>query len=271
MAFDIDIQGLDKIDFTYLLQTRRELMMGVAMLLVSAVLLFVAIIPQVRQAFSTYGSLRASQEDTKDLARKVSQLQQISSTPVVRRAEDVNRLLPSTKPLLELLGGLQVAASESQVSFEDVLLQPGLVATEGADIAAAVQQNTPRGTAYDTLDLELTVAGDLEDINRFFRAVERLAPFTSVTRMSLVETIDRGAGGQVVRIFSADMVISSYFFIKPITATLGAPLPAISQQQQALLEELDSYTFPDFENSEVNRQGGLEDLFGISRDQILPE
>lgn len=274
--------NIEKINVRYLLTTRRPLLMTGILGVVSLVLLLAVGLPQIQQNFTLWNSWQKEKAARDQLRKKVAQLQQVSTDITADQAALVNTVMPSRKPLLELLSGLNQVALLTNVTFQTVELSPGSIATAAAETAPTTKRtgNTRKANQeYETLEVDLTVTGRLGDINRFFQQVEQVAPATTITALSLQKQAGRASltvatTEQIApadEVYEADMTVETYYFTKSISATLDSPLPTIGAAEQALLEQMRTYTKGSVQTQDRIEGGGLQDLFGSGIEELFKQ
>jgi Tfp pilus assembly protein PilO len=204
--------------------------------------------------------LASEQQKIDQLNKKAQELEQLKFSPEFAQADVINKVLPSHKPLLELLNNLNSVAGETAVSITEFEINPGEIATDSTQIAQqAAAKKQP--TDYDRLDLKLTIIGELDQIRRFMDLIERVSPLTTITNL----TVDRKVeGGQLTNTTRADLALSTYFYTKSIASTLSSPLPEISAQEREIFQAILSFTPAELENQTEIISGDNEDLFGIN-------
>jgi len=269
-----------KINARYVFHTRRYALFAVGLAVFSVGVLLLVIVPQIMSIWNRYGELRQQEEVLAKLEAKSLQLQEMPQSELFRNADRINQTLPTQKPLLELLSALNVVAAESGVRYSDLSLSPGKIASEGASL-----QNQPGGgtgsssrttgasrpssaarrtgvTGVESLSVQLIANGSLANINTFLRQIERVAPLTTVTQLSLIERL--ASRSDQTSDFEAELVIETYFFTQAVSATLAAPLPDLNVSQQLTINEINTFLFPTVMSQEAIINGGLEDLFGVA-------
>lgn len=256
----------------YLFDSRRYLMMSIGAAVVTVLLLVIGIIPQVQTIFELQGKTVSQQGKVEKLEVKVTQLEEILSPEVIAQIEKVDLLLPSKKPLLELLTSLNQVAGQSQVTFTGIELSPGSIASDSTAVAGDRPSRGSVGTGgsadADTLEIELKVQGSLDQLNQFFALVEKTAPVSTIMSLSLSPQSQGGVfSDQAVEIvgdiYEAEVKVATAYFTKPVSAAVDAPLPALSQTQQQFLAEIAQFTVTELAPQQDILGGGLNDLFGV--------
>lgn len=242
--------------------TRRNLAVAIGLFVTSALLVVFAIIPQIQQSLELNQELAQEKPRLDKLKQKLVELQNIQFTPEFAQAEIVNSALPSKKPLLELLTSLNTIAVTNSVTIEDFSLNPGLIATDAAGLQAALTQRKS-ATAVDTLDVEMNVLGTFANVGKFIIDLEKISPFTTINKLSLssIQSGDDFTGEQ--KDMRVQLVTKSYFFTQTVSASIEAPLPELSQKEQAVLQDLTQFSKNDLPEQIEITGGGLEDLFGV--------
>jgi Tfp pilus assembly protein PilO len=266
----------------YLLTTRRFATLAALLAVVGLLLIGFVLVPQVQSILGLVKDLQEANKDASSLAQKVEQLQNLPQSELLQAGTTINNVLPSKKPLLELLTSYNQIARESGVQFSDVSLSPGLIATESAETASSPSSSNPSGskkrtaaptrrksTEYDQLDLSLKVSGSLPNINLFLQRVEQVAPLTTVTSMSLTEKVVRTENAGPSELYEAELVTTSYFFTQSVSATVRSPIPTLSTDQKQVISQISTFLIPQIDEQTAITGGGLQDLFGLSEEDLL--
>lgn len=257
--------SLKNLNFQLLFKTRKNLVMAVAFGAVGILLLFLAY-QQTTQLLATRTALATEQRKVTQLNQKAQELEQLRLSPEFAQAEQMNRILPSRKPLLELLNNLNSVAGETRVSITEFEINPGEIATDSTQVAAGAtgsRASTRRAAAdYDRLDLKLTIVGELVQIRRFMDLIEQVSPITTITNLTVDRKVGSVGGAQTTT--RADLSLSTYYYTKPISATLSAALPAISAREREIFQEILSFTPAELEAQTEIIGGSNQDLFGIT-------
>ncbi|MDH5533521.1 MAG: GspMb/PilO family protein [Candidatus Pacebacteria bacterium] len=253
-------------NFRYIYNTRKYLVWSGVIGLITVVLLFASLIPQINSITSLYDDLLKENKRLTQLKLKVAQLTDSTNSLIVTNSERVNNALPSKKPLLELLTALNAVGSQTKVSFDDISLTPGKISTESAEPKSSKRSKDKKKTTtskkYETLSVDINVTGKIENINNFLREIENIAPFSTVTAMSLNERSSNNPNQEFTdAIFEAKLTVSTYFFTKSVAANIDAALPELTVAQREIIDALQGFTYTTLEEQYQIRGGGLENLF----------
>lgn len=246
--------------FMIFVSTRKNVVAAGALIVTACILIFLAV-GQVSQALEVRSNVLTEQERVQQLNTKVQELEQLRVSPQLSQMEEIHRILPSHKPLLELLNNLNAVAGESGVSIVSFEISPGEIASDSTQVQENVNPRR-RNADYDQLELELTVTGGLDQVRSFMEFIERVSPITTITRL----TIDRGvqgsgrSGNDITR---ATLALNTYYYTKSISSTLASPLPQISQAEQGVFQAILDFTPPNLEEQTTVITGNNTDLFGI--------
>lgn len=249
---------------------RQFFYLALFLVLVSVVVILLVFWPQVQAIFGMIAKIKAEQKINISLEKKEIQLANLSSSAELIKIDQVNQILPAKKPLVEMLSAVNLVAAETRVVITGIELSPGKLATaSGSTSAPAPASSTQKGRDYGTIEVALVVSGSLNQINQFLSQVEKIAPMTTVTNMSLNKiskprTLDASLSANLVsENFEAKLTLVSYFFTKSVNASLEAALPELSAKENQLLTSLQ-----DFRDPNQNRQLQLQpssktDLFSL--------
>ncbi len=248
--------SLEDFNARIFLSTRRDFVIAIVLGVVGVGLLLFAIIPQTQGAFSLYQELDGEKPKLQKLLAKLQELQNLAYTPEYAQIGQVNAALPSKKPLLELLTGLNAVSAQTHVSIDSFELSPGLIATNEAELASIQSA----ATAYDKLALSLKLTGTFESIQEFMVQLERISPFTSIISLDLSDPKPAPDG---TLFQSVELETETYYFTQPIRVTIDAPIPKITAEDQKVLSDLRQFSVTDLPVQTEIRGGGLDDLFGV--------
>lgn len=208
----------------------------------------------------TRKKMEITQKKTDQLANKIAELEALKTTPEYAQAQKMNDILPSHKPLLELLNNLNSVATQTNVSITEFKINPGEIITEGEE-AQKVSVKKKKTGDYDQLNLDLSIVGGLDQVKEFMTFIERVSPITTITSL----TIDRKATniGDNQQLTRADLSLSTYYYTKSVSATLSAAIPTITQEERAIFQDIIDFSPSQIENQLEIIGGNNTDLFGI--------
>lgn len=254
---------LNKLDNNFnlslLLSTRMNLVKAAAFGLTAFVLLILTYY-QLTGINETRKKMEITQKKTDQLANKIAELEALKTTPEYAQAQKMNDILPSHKPLLELLNNLNSVATQTNVSITEFKINPGEIITEGEE-AQKVSVKKKKTGDYDQLNLDLSIVGGLDQVKEFMTFIERVSPITTITSL----TIDRKATniGDNQQLTRADLSLSTYYYTKSVSATLSAAIPTITQEERAIFQDIIDFSPSQIENQLEIIGGNNTDLFGI--------
>ena len=280
LAFPADFKQMN---IRRVMYTRRYLVIGLSVFLLSALMGIFALVPQITADVEMNTELREQKRALASLRQKIDALQETLALMDEQTTSEVDAVLPSEKPLLQLMAAANQAATQTQVSISEVETTPGKLATASARTTAGgattanagataetatgplADPNQPktkvRGVA--TLYIEITVKGTLANINRYIQRVEESAPFIDISKISL-NNLDQVEGQPLsARPFQAELGLTTFYFTQSLSVAVDAPLPEISSQDQEILDKLAKFTYPDVRKQQTIQGGGLQDLFGV--------
>ncbi|NCN51125.1 MAG: hypothetical protein GW925_01590 [Candidatus Pacebacteria bacterium] len=247
--------------------TRRKLVYTIGLVALGMAIVAFAIYPQITESLSLNTKYSKEHPTLEKLQAKLLELQSIDSTTEFSQADVVNSALPSKKPLLEFLTSLNSIAIANNISVGNFELSPGQISTDSADATKTTKQ---AAASVDTLDLELEIEGSFDGLQQFLLDIEKISPFTTITKLSLgqgASGADRGSDRQI----KATLSTSTYFFTQSIKATVDAPLPKLTALDRNVLTALAQFQNYDLPEQTEIVGGGTEDPFGVDKLQILNE
>lgn len=257
------------VNWKVLFSTRNYLFYALGAVVVAALIVLLGVVPQVQAIFGLRADIAQESPKLEKLRQKLVELEQIRFAPEFAQVEVVNKALPSKKPLLELLGSLQAAASVTEVLVTDVELSPGDLATTSAqsDLTSAATPTPAPATPgvksaadVDRLVVSMQVSGHQNQVRDFMTTLEKLTPFTTITQLG-VERVqdDENPDADMV---NAELTTETYFFTKSISATLEEQLPELTDTDRQVLSTISSFVANEVPTQNEVIGGGLLDLFG---------
>ncbi len=242
--------------------TRQFFLTTAALVLTILVLLLAAIIPQINASWNLYNQMQAEKPKLEKLKSKLVELQNVQFAPEYAQKATVEQALPSYKPLIELLGSLNSVASTTGVSIDHFEINPGEIATSAASVAKKASKKSGGPENVDYMDLEIKVSGTFEQVTNFLVSVEKVSPFTSILTMSFGDANSESEEVVADRQLEATLETRTYFFTQSVKATVEAPLPKLTAEDQTVLSELNVFSAIEIP-VQNNIQGGVEDLFQV--------
>lgn len=279
----MDRFNIAKLTPRYILDTRRFLSISVGIGLVACLVVLLGIMPQIQAMFDVQKQTATESKKLAALEQKARQLEQILTPELLGQIDTVNILLPSRKPLLELLASLNQVSNQTQVSVTGIELSPGSIATNSAETPSSSgsrSKQANRGkssSASNSLAVKLLVEGELTQLNQFFNLVESTAPLVTITSLSLSPQNKVALSSEITpglfedpgsQRYEAALEISAAYFTQSVAAAIDAALPSLSQSQQDIIQELATFTIKPLEDQPTIQGGGLQDLFGVEQPTI---
>ncbi|KUK79026.1 MAG: hypothetical protein XD95_0654 [Microgenomates bacterium 39_7] len=258
------------LNFKLLINTRKQLILAIIMIWGVVGLIFFAIKPQVETIFSTNQKLDQEKDQYQRITRKLEELKQIEVSDQFQQKEQVDHVLPSYKPVLELLFNLNQAVQLSGVNATNLQISPGEIATPSAELELLESGTSRKSDApstskqrrYSNLALNLTVQGDSDAVDEFLELAERITPFTSIIELSI-----RGArGGDEEKSTSsteAEMTLHSYYYTQVITTDIDDSLPTVSDEELRAFNTIQQFVPSGFQQPTEVRNFNVEDLFEV--------
>lgn len=222
---------MEKEEFNYRLiwNTRKELVLAILCFVFAFVILTMVILPQIEPVKDVFADLEKTNQELNKFQTKVDELTNITVDSEFDKMTEIDTVLPSYKPLLELLNNLNSAAVQSQTIIENFSLSPGEIATDSTLVA-----RTRRKQFYDELPVEFSVSGTLANVQNFMTLIEQITPISTITNISLNQEV--GEDNSVAT--EASLKLITFYFTQPITVTLTEPLPPIEDEDLIVLAEI---------------------------------
>lgn len=252
------MQKNNNFNFKLFLATRKYLVISIACGVVAALFLLFLAYPRINELTNLNKKIDSENQKLEKYQKKLRGLEQVASLKEFKNRAAIEQVLPSYKPLLELLTNLNKTAQNNQVSLESFDLKPGKIASQGAVVVE--EKNNKQG--YSTMEISFTAKGQLEALDNFLEAIEKMSPITSIKTISL-QRKEKEKDEKTIISTSADLVLSTHYYTQSVESSLESPLPKIGAKELEIFT-----TILEFEESKLKKQtevrgGGNENIFGI--------
>jgi hypothetical protein len=250
------------------INTRRYLLLSIILVWGTVALGAFAIKPQIDLVFNFRSDLAQEKDQYQNLVRKINELKQIEISQQFQQKETVDEVLPSHKPVLELLSNLYQAMQRAEVEVSALKINPGEIATEAAEaVITTPAQKTKKTTtvtktpkAYNSLKLDLTVNGEQEKVDEFLELVERISPFTSIVELNIKKTFNKERDMTVT---VAELLLNTYYYTQKIDSNITDQLPSVGEKELKAFNTIQQFMPSGFRPSTEIESADLEDLFGV--------
>lgn len=193
-----------------------------------------------------------SQKYLAELTRKAQVLQSLDKQEIESRILKLEEVLPSEKPVLNLIALLIKLSSEEGVIFSGLTLNPGAVEEEEKKLPERVKVDVPVAeNKLEEIPIGFTIQGNIQAIISFIAKLEKTSP------LMRIEGIGLSLSGP-----QASLNVKVYY--QPLPTTMGPitqPVPLLTEKEKGILNEIASYREAEF--IPLATQVGKEDLFGL--------
>lgn len=196
---------------------------------VAAVLIFLLVIPWIKEIISVQGSINQAQGRITALAQKESVLSKADSDTISQTLGDLITALPNDKDVPSLLVGVSRLSSDAGLSIEALQISPGQVST-----ASAKAKN-------ESVDFEVTLKGSAEALISFLKNLE------SARRLLVVKDISATMIGQASSLTTTLKISAPYQGFAPPPDDISNPVPTLTAGDEkviALINKFTNYTGP---------------------------
>jgi hypothetical protein len=261
---------LNNINWQTLINQRKELMIAVGLVISGLLISFLATYPQVEQLLKINNNISSEQETLNHLQQKTQALEIAKTMPEFLQKKEVDEILPSTKPFLELLTNLNKVASNTSIIISDLRLSSVEIATQSAKKTSDKDAKKPKTkqpgsiAGVDSISLDLTVEGEVKQVESFLKLIERVSPITTVTAIELKRKFNSSSNA----ITEANLTLKSFYFTKIIKSTLEDELLSISAKEKETLKAIISFQPANLPDQTTIQGGGKLNLFEVEK---IPE
>jgi Tfp pilus assembly protein PilO len=266
------MENKNQINWRSLTTNRKYMLFSIGAILISILIIFYGIIPQIATAKNLYQQAEKKKQKLSALQQKAADLESIEAREAFSSKEIVDKILPSRKPLIELLTALNTVATTNNIKFVNFSLTPGEISSKSAEfldsakLSTGKKGNSRKKSDYQNLQVELTIEGEFKEVQNFFADIERVAPLTTIASIAL--NIKSQGNIEDTDLVEADLLLNGHFFTKALSVALESPLPDIGARDLEIVDEITTYTIPTVADQTRVIGGGVEDLFGFSFEQI---
>jgi len=191
-----------------------------------------------------------NQKNKKILAQLIDKAEKLSSIDEVemqKRVKSIEEVLPSEKPVMELINVLEQLSAEKEVIFSGIELKPGTIEEKAV--------NNP--SKQKSLDISFNIEGKLANVSSFINDLEKTPPLMKIETMDL-----KFIGGREEKNLQTSLTVKVFYQSAP--ETIGAvdqPLAMLTDEERETLKKISSYRiFPKIQATAVV---GKEDLFSL--------
>jgi|GEM_PF-2050209 len=260
-------QTKQDLNLKLLLNSRKNLLMSIVVAWVSVVMVFFAIKPQIENIFVASKKLDLEKKQFQKVTLKINELKQIEISDQFKQKEKVDEVLPSHKPVLELLYNLHQTVQSSQVSIVSMLINPGSIASSSAELdlvaSSKNQEAVPtKSRRFDKLEMELVIKGESDQVDQFLETVERIAPFTSVVELNIKES-NKNESGELIALSEAEILLNTYFYTQVISTSVDATLPTVGEKELRAFNTIQQFIPSGYELPTDINNANIEDLFDV--------
>lgn len=281
----LSLDSVQKINLKLLLNVRRYFLLAAALMIGSVALIGLAIKPQVESILAINKEINQERQYFEDLTQKLNELKHIEFSAQFEQKDKVDQVLPSHKPILEILFNLSQASRQHGIIISELNFSPGEIATESAQInnqPAAASSGNP----YSALQIDLTIEGRNDDLGPFITTVERIAPISTITDLkmgkkeytartrprlsdpdgSLLDNEDREERPppqEEEETVTAELALETYYYTNTIITKVDDKLPSVGDDEVKVFETIQKFMPTEFEQPSEIQSSDIEDLFDV--------
>lgn len=253
------IENRSEFNWRLFWNTRKELVLAVLFFVIGVMMLFIGILQQISPIQEDLAKLKEREAELAKFYEKAEQLKQLAIDPNFNKSSDIDQVLPSHKPLLEILNNLNNVANNTEVVIKNFSLNPGEIATDSTKVKKSTSTQK-----YDQLDLDFSVSGPLWKIQNFLNLIEQVTPISTITSISINRNIDDDKDA----LAQADLVLRSFYFTQPIKTTITSPLPDITNAERVIINNINELIPSNLEKQEEVITGDRGNLFGLQEQSV---
>ncbi len=216
---------------------------------------------QVKAVFKTLDEIKQKQQIIEKLKKKNNQLKNIQTIIDDQNIQKINELLPSYKPIKELIINIDTAAKNSDIGILQYSTQVGEIEkdTNTNNITQQKIQKAKKQNNY--LEMQLKIIGEFSNIQKFTSLLEKMSPFMTVTKMDMVYKETKSNK----YLATTDIYVRIFYFNQTdkIVQKIDEPLPEITDAQKQVLKQIVEFIPNNIKYDETIIESNREDLFNI--------
>ncbi len=206
--------NLDKGAIKLLYSHYKNYIVPIAIIIACIILFFLVIIPQIQNVITLQQEQRREEEKLEILKNNLNLLYNLDSNTLDKQLKLTSKALPVNKDFIGILSGIAVASSKASVTLGDYGFQVG-------DI-----NKTPTNVkGVPSLELSLTVNGDLNNLISFIKELEKTIPISEIIGINLT---------------SRNATIKTLFYYKPLPQVKIRDDQPLSPLSQSTITEIDN-------------------------------
>jgi Tfp pilus assembly protein PilO len=248
------IENKSELNWRLFWNTRKEFVLSILFFVFAFLMIIVGIFQQISPLSAQLSQVKARETEVNKYKSKATNLEEIASSRQVDTFTEVDKVLPSHKPLLEVLTNLNNVAQSTQVVIENFSLNPGNLASDSTQV-----KKSSSGSAYDYLDLDFSVVGPLWKVQNFMTLIEQTTPISTITSISINRDITKDSNAEA----RANLILRSFYFTQPIKTTISSALPQVADSQRQILDEINQLIPNNLESQTEVIKGNRGNLFGL--------
>lgn len=206
--------------FRPLVMQYKAFLVPVVIIIICSALLVKVIYPQFQSIFVLHQEATKAKEKLSVLKNNFSLLSELSDSTLDSQLKIVNAALPTNKDFIGIINAISYASSINGVSVGDFTLQIGDLSQQPTDT-----------TKFSSISLNLSVNGNIDDINNFLSALSATLPLSEVTSINL---------GTFVSSVTVNFL---YKPLPPVNYSDSTPIKPIKSASLKLINELSTFNY----------------------------
>lgn len=194
-----------------------------AIAVVAVVGLFILMMPQFIKFFEVRGKIKEKEEEARSLEEKLEELEKINAALLKEDLDKATKLLPDEKKVAEVFLNLRILSEEEELFLDELMVNPGLIATESAGV--------------EEVSFETTVYGALENIRKFLGRMDFIGPILSFEDLALEYFEEED-------IWAAKLSFLDFYSHKKYLYRTISPLPEISESLGEVKNKMKEFKSP---------------------------
>lgn len=229
--------------------------------LITLAVIFTLTVTLSRSILTNYLKTKANNKTLEEkfsaLQRKNQLLQSLDRQEIETRANKLEEVFPSEKPVILLISALNQISEEVGVSFGGVSIDVGIIEALNPAADQAAEQGEAVISQLQSFGLDFRISGSIPKIVAFINRLEKAAPLMQIESFNLS-----------LNTFDCNLTIKVYYQNFPKTlGALDQPVPLLTDEEKKVLYAIAGYQ--KIEPIIMEIPLGKENLFSLPSEEFL--
>lgn len=211
------------------MESKRLVMFSVGIIIF--VLSLVVVRPNLSKTLQLKKNIDQDKAKLMAISDKAEKLTSFDNQEIQKRVNLLEEILPSDKPVMNLIASLQQLCQEQDLVFSGIDLKPGIVGQKES-------KTKTNATNAQNFTISFSVEGSLPKISYFITNLEKTPPLMTIEEINL--SIISQTESEILT--KVSLTVKVYYQDLPeMIAAVDAPLPVFTQAETDVLSKLNTF------------------------------